>query len=70
MAWTSRDFLLMGAILFTACAAFELAVRAQGGLAYRAATGLGPRLFPAGPGSAIAPPMTSFGPLARITRPA
>lgn len=40
VAWTLSDFVTMGAILFTACAAFELAVRAQGGLAYRAASGL------------------------------
>jgi hypothetical protein len=40
VAWTSSDFVVMGAILFTACGAFELAVRAQGSLAYRAACGL------------------------------
>ncbi len=40
VAWTTSDFVTMGAILFTACGAFELAVRAQGGLAYRAASGL------------------------------
>ncbi len=38
LAWDGADFALLGAMLFAACGACELAARTSGGTAYRAAT--------------------------------
>jgi hypothetical protein len=38
--WDETDFLVMGAMLFAACGAYELAVRTTGNVAYRAAVGV------------------------------
>jgi hypothetical protein len=38
--WDETDFIVMGAMLFGACGAFELAVRMTGNGAYRAAVGV------------------------------
>ena len=38
--WDGSDFIVMGAILAASCGAFELAMRACGSIAYRAATGI------------------------------
>lgn len=40
VAWDRVDFALMGAMLFGACGAFELAARMTGNTAYRAAVGV------------------------------
>ena len=40
VAWTASDFAVMGAMLFAACGAWELATRASGSLAYRAGAGI------------------------------
>ncbi len=40
VVWDRGDFALMGAMLFGACAAYELAARATGSIAYRAAVGV------------------------------
>jgi hypothetical protein len=40
MDWDETDFLVMGAMLFGACGAFELAARMTGDSAYRAAVGV------------------------------
>jgi hypothetical protein len=40
VAWDRVDFVLMGAMLFGACGAFELAARMTGNTAYRAAVGV------------------------------
>lgn len=41
VAWGPLDFAVFGAMLATACGAFELAVRMSGSFAYRAAAGVG-----------------------------
>jgi len=38
--WDETDFMVMGAMLFVACGAFELAARMTGNMAYRAAIGV------------------------------
>lgn len=38
--WDESDFIVMGAMLFTACGIYELAARASGSNAYRAAVGI------------------------------
>ena len=38
--WTTGDFVVMGAMLFSACAAYELATRRSGITAYRAGVGV------------------------------
>ena len=38
--WTVSDFVLMGFLLYGACALFELGARARAALAYRAAVGV------------------------------
>jgi hypothetical protein len=38
--WDETDFIVMGALLFSACGAFELAVRITGNTAYRAGVGV------------------------------
>jgi hypothetical protein len=38
--WDETDFIVMGAMLFAACGAFELAARMSGDTAYRAAVGV------------------------------
>ena len=40
MNWSAFDFAVVGAMLFAACAAFELAVRMTGSASYRAAVGV------------------------------
>ncbi len=40
MQWGAFDFAVAGALLFAACAAFELAVRMTGSASYRAAVGV------------------------------
>ena len=40
VAWDAADFMLMGALLTGACAAYELATRLSSSTAYRAAAGL------------------------------
>jgi hypothetical protein len=40
VVWSETDFSLMGAMLFGACGAYELAARKVGNLAYRAAVGV------------------------------
>jgi uncharacterized membrane protein len=37
MNWTGSDFIVLGAMLLTACGTYELAARASGNTAYRAA---------------------------------
>lgn len=38
--WDETDFIVMGAMLFGACGAFEMAARMTGNMAYRAAVGI------------------------------
>lgn len=40
VAWTAADFAVMGALLATACASWELAIRMSGNRAYRLAAGI------------------------------
>jgi hypothetical protein len=40
MVWDETDFIVMGAMLFGACGAYELAARMTGNIAYRAAVGV------------------------------
>ena len=40
VAWDETDFIVMGALLFGACGACELAARTTGSIAYRAAVGV------------------------------
>src|SRR5215217_5994967 len=40
VAWDETDFAVMGAMLFSACGAYELAARMTGNVAYRAAVGV------------------------------
>jgi uncharacterized membrane protein len=40
VAWDETDSIVMGAMLFGACGAFELAARMTGNIAYRAAVGV------------------------------
>jgi hypothetical protein len=40
VAWDETDFAVMGAMLFGACGAYELAARMTGNIAYRAAVGV------------------------------
>jgi peptidoglycan/LPS O-acetylase OafA/YrhL len=40
VVWDETDFAVMGAMLFGACGAYELAARMTGNVAYRAAVGI------------------------------
>jgi hypothetical protein len=40
VAWTARDFMTWGTMLFVACGTYELAFRMSGNTAYRAAVGI------------------------------
>jgi hypothetical protein len=40
VVWDETDFAVMGAMLFGACGAYELAARMTGNIAYRAAVGV------------------------------